>query len=262
MARTVKCRRVCGRPAALRFMPDPYAAETLDLTLEELESLRLCDFEGHEQAGAAERMGVSRGTFQRILYSAHHKVAEALCTGKGIMIGGGNYEYAEEWCGTARCSLCAFSEEAHRADCERKKEIMNKGVIAVTEENGNIFQHFGHTRFFAIYQIEDGKVASKKIVDAEGSGHSALGGFLRENGADLLICGGIGGGAKNVLAEAGISLVSGAQGATDDAVQAFLAGSLKDDPAGECSHHHEGGAEGGCHSHDEDGHGACRGCGH
>lgn len=75
MAGSTKCRRVCGRPAALRFMPDARAAEILDLSLEELESLRLCDLEGLDQEMAARRMEVSRGTLQRIIYSAHAKVA-------------------------------------------------------------------------------------------------------------------------------------------------------------------------------------------
>ena len=67
MAGSTKCRRVCGRPAALRFMPDARAAEILDLSLEELESLRLCDLEGLDQETAARRMEVSRGTLQRII---------------------------------------------------------------------------------------------------------------------------------------------------------------------------------------------------
>lgn len=248
MAGSTKCRRVCARPAALRFMPDAAAAEILDLSLEELESLRLCDLEGLGQEPAARRMGVSRGTLQRIIYAAHAKVAEALCTGKGIYIGGGNYEIAGEWCGgTARCRRCPFISESREALRERMEMIMKDGIIAVTEENGEIFQHFGHTRYFALYEIKDGSVASRRRIDAEGGGHSALGGFLRANGVNLLICGGIGGGAKNVLAAAGIELISGVSGSVDDAVRRFLAGELKDDPAAECSHHHHGEIEGNCH---------------
>lgn len=248
------CRRVCAPPAALRFLPETGAEQTLELSFEELESLRLCDMEGLDQGCAAERMRVSRGTLQRIIYSAHSKVAEALCSGKGIFINGGNYEFAENWCGgRATCGRCPFMEE-------RMQSIMEKGIIAVTEENGLVFQHFGHTRYFALYEIESGKAVSKKIIDAEGSGHSALGGFLRENGVNLLICGGIGGGAKNVLAAAGIELISGADGATDAAVEAFLTGALTDDPAAECTHHH-GEAHEDCAHHHEEPSGACRGCG-
>lgn len=252
MAATAKCRRVCSGPRALRFSPEGKARGTAVLSVEELESLRLCDFEGLAQDAAAQRMRVSRGTLQRMLYSAHSKTAEALTSGFAIEIGGGSYELSEEWCGCARCKKCPFSDEADRAAKERKKEIMKNGVIAVTEENGEIFQHFGHTQYFALYTISEGKAVDKKIIDAEGSGHSALGGFLREKGADLLICGGIGAGAKKVLADAGIALVSGAKGSTDEAVEAFLAGTLTDSPAGECDHH----------NHGEEPHGACHGCGH
>lgn len=254
MAGTTKCRRVCCAPSALRFMPEE-AAEIVELSLEELESLRLCDLEGLEQETAARSMEVSRGTLQRILYSARGKVAEALCSGKGIHISGGNYELAEKWCGgRAKCRRCRFTGSPGGdiggdviTEKERTEEKMKDGIIAVTEENGEIFQHFGHTRYFALYEIKDGAVASRRIIDAAGSGHSALGGFLRANGVNLLICGGIGGGAKNVLAEAGIELISGVSGAIDDAVKNFLAGELKDDPAAECDHHHHEELSGNCH---------------
>ena len=83
MSRLRKCRRVCCMPAILRFTPDCQQAEYLALSVDEIESLRLCDLEGLEQDEAAAVMEVSRGTFQRILYSAHKKTAEALCEGKG-----------------------------------------------------------------------------------------------------------------------------------------------------------------------------------
>ena len=76
--------------------------------------------------------------------------------------------------------------------------------IAVTFENGNVFQHFGHTEKFKIYDISNGKIVNESIVDTNGSGHGALAGFLKENSVDTLICGGIGNGAKQALAEAGI----------------------------------------------------------
>ncbi len=84
--------------------------------------------------------------------------------------------------------------------------------IAVTYENGEVFQHFGHCAQFAFYEVEDGKVLSGEVVSTEGSGHGALAGFLKENGADVLICGGIGAGARNALAEAGIELYPGVTG--------------------------------------------------
>ena len=87
--------------------------------------------------------------------------------------------------------------------------------IAVTYENGQIFQHFGHTQQFKLYTVENGKITSSEVVDTNGSGHGALAVFLKTHGVDTLICGGIGGGARTALAEAGIALYPGARGAAD-----------------------------------------------
>lgn len=112
MPRGRKCRRVCCMPACLRFTPDGADAEFLELSVEEIESLRLCDLEGLDQDGAAAMMDVSRGTLQRILYSAHRKVARALCEGMGISIGGGDYEIAGQGCrGAASCARCPFRSD-------------------------------------------------------------------------------------------------------------------------------------------------------
>ena len=119
--------------------------------------------------------------------------------------------------------------------------------IAVTYENGQVFQHFGHCEQFKLYTVEAGAVSSSQVVGAAGSGHGALAGFLRDLGADTLICGGIGGGARTALAQAGIRLFPGVIGDADQAVSALLAGRLEFDPDTVCSHHHEG--EHNCHSH-------------
>ena len=128
--------------------------------------------------------------------------------------------------------------------------------IAVTFENGQIFQHFGHTAYFKVYDVEEGRIVGKNVIDTEGSGHGALADVLKKIHAEVLICGGIGGGAKRALAEAGIKLYGGVQGNCDDAVEAFLAGKLRFNPDVMCSHHgehHHGEAhtcgEHGCGSH-------------
>ena len=94
--------------------------------------------------------------------------------------------------------------------------------IAVTYDNGEVFQHFGHTEQFKVYEVEDGKIVSSEVIDTNGSGHGALAGFLNQCGAQVLICGGIGGGARNALAEAGIQLYPGACGDADAQVEAEL----------------------------------------
>ena len=111
--------------------------------------------------------------------------------------------------------------------------------IAVTYDNGEIFQHFGHTEQFKLYDIENGKVVASEVVGTNGSGHGALAGFLAEHQVQVLICGGIGGGAQNALVQA-----------------ALLEGQLNYDADVKCSHHdHEHGEGGhqcgnhGCGSH-------------
>lgn len=122
--------------------------------------------------------------------------------------------------------------------------------IAVTYEDGQVFQHFGHCGQFKIYDVAENKVVSAQVHDTQGSGHGALAGFLAERGVDTLICGGIGGGARAALAQAGIQLYPGVSAPADAAVEAFLAGSLSFDPDTVCAHHHEGGhtcGDHGCH---------------
>lgn len=127
--------------------------------------------------------------------------------------------------------------------------------IAVTYENGEIFQHFGHTETFKLYEVQDGKVLSSEILAATGSGHGALAGLLGEHAIDVLICGGIGGGAQAALEERGIELCAGATGSADEAVEAYLRGELINTGAN-CDHHgeehdwsdHDCGSCGGCHT--------------
>lgn len=128
--------------------------------------------------------------------------------------------------------------------------------IAVTYDNGQIFQHFGRTEEFKIYDVTDGKITASEVVNTNGSGHSALAGFLMQNGVDVLICGGIGGGAQAALANAGIKLYGGVSGSADAAVQALLSGDLAYDPEVRCDHHdHEHGGHGhACGEHGCGGH--------
>lgn len=124
--------------------------------------------------------------------------------------------------------------------------------IAVTYENGQVFGHFGHTRQFMVYDVADGKITGRTLLDTNGSGHGALAGFLRQHGVDTLICGGIGGGARAALSQAGIQLYPGASGSADDQVTALLEGRLVYNPDTLCQHHHGEGHT--CSGHEE-GHG-------
>ena len=134
--------------------------------------------------------------------------------------------------------------------------------IAVTYENGQIFQHFGHTEQFKVYEVQEGKIVASQVVDTNGSGHGALAGVLEALAVDVLICGGIGGGARMALDAAGIQLFGGVSGDADAAAEALVAGKLVYNPDVRCSHHDHHHGEGhtcgdhGCGGH-HDGH-----CGH
>ena len=121
--------------------------------------------------------------------------------------------------------------------------------IAVTYENGSIFQHFGHTEQFKVYDIQEGRIVASEVVDTNGSGHGALAGVLTALNVDILICGGIGGGAQMALAAANIRLYGGVSGSADAAVEALLAGSLDYNPHVMCNHHGDHHHEGQCGSH-------------
>ncbi|MCR5369931.1 MAG: FKBP-type peptidyl-prolyl cis-trans isomerase [Clostridium sp.] len=131
--------------------------------------------------------------------------------------------------------------------------------IAVTYDNGTIFQHFGKTESFKVYDVEDNKVVSSEVIGNEGQGHGALATLLEGKEIDVLICGGLGEGALAALTEAGIEVCAGASGDADAAVEAFLRGELESTGAN-CDHHHdEEEGCGGCHE-DEAGCGGCHGC--
>ena len=130
--------------------------------------------------------------------------------------------------------------------------------IAVTYDNGNVFQHFGRTEQFKVYEVEDGKIVSSEIMGTDGVGHEALAFLLADRAIDALICGGMGQGAQDALKEAGIEVCAGAEGDTDAAVEAFLRGELVNTGVN-CDHHdhHD-------HHHDEShdhGESGCGGCG-
>ena len=129
--------------------------------------------------------------------------------------------------------------------------------IAVTYDNGNIFQHFGRTESFKIYEVEDNKVISSEVIGSSGVGHGALAGLLSGQSVDVLICGGIGGGAQAALQEAGVELCAGAEGDADQAVEAYLKGELISTGANCDHHHHEDGHSCGDH---EEGHSCGGGC--
>lgn len=123
--------------------------------------------------------------------------------------------------------------------------------IAVAYDNGNVFQHFGKTEYFKVYETENNQVVSSEVISSNGEGHGALAGVLAAQSVNVLICGGLGGGAQTALDEAGIQVFSGVQGSCDEAVEAYLKGELVSTGVN-CDHHD--------HEEHEEGH-SCGGCG-
>lgn len=223
MARPCKKRRIGGTPGCRRFGPGRSgcpAERAVTLSVEEYETLRRIDYEGLSQAGCAAAMAAGRTTVQAIYRAARKKLATALVEVRPLIIGGGDYILTS-----------AEAPISKGEDMEQR--------IAVTYDNGQIFQHFGHTSQFKIYDIRDGAVAETAVVDTNGQGHGALGGFLRNADVDALICGGIGGGARMALADADVALYAGVTGEADAAVAALLAGTLAYQTETNCDHHGE-----------------------
>ena len=258
MARPTRCRRICQEPVYDCFVPDsgPAGGDTL-LTLDEYETIRLIDLEKLTHAQCAQQMEVSRTTVTELYESARYKLADSLVHGRRLRIVGGHYRL----CGGAQpcCGGRCFKSGAQAAPPPAGQKGIEMMKIAVTYQDGEIFQHFGHTGQFKLYTVADGRITAEQVVDTNGAGHGALAGFLLAAGVDTLICGGIGMGAQNALGQAGIRLYGGVQGRADDAVRALLAGSLGYDPEVHCDHHGHGGeghtcGSGGCHSHEDAAH--------
>ena len=168
MPRPVRCRRIGQMPAFRSFSPDDAPdAEVIRLTLDEYETLRLMDAEGLNQEACAAQMNVARTTVTAIYESARHKIATALVRGKRLQITGG---------------CCEF------APVPPPEHLIMKGSqnmrIAIPYEQGEIFQHFGHTEQFKLYDVENGTIIREQIVNTNGSGHGALAGFLQAAQAD------------------------------------------------------------------------------
>ncbi len=253
MARPTKCRRICTEPVYDSFTPDKgLPGESIILTVDEYETIWLIDLEELTHEQCARLMDVSRTTVTELYGSARYKVADSIVHGKRLCISGGHYKVCDgaHPCCRKRCAKASRTGMMQTIG----KEGTTAVKIAVTYENGEIFQHFGHTEQFKLYTVEDGKITAEQVVGTNGSGHGALAGFLKNAGVDVLICGGIGGGAQEALHSVGIRLYGGVSGKANEAVAALLDGTLGFDPNVHCDHHDHGhGGEGhtcgehGCH---------------
>ena len=244
MARPTKCRRICSEPAYDIFRPEGIPTDgQVNMTVDEYEVIRLIDLDRCTHEQCARQMEISRTTVTEIYESARYKLAYSIVHGKVLNIIGGNYRFCkgkDDFCCDQTC--IRMSGFISAGNFERKGEQQMR--IAVTYEDGKIFQHFGHTEQFKLYDVENGEIKKVQVVDTNGQGHGALASFLTDAGADVLICGGIGGGAQSALAEAGIQLLGGVSGDADEAVEAFINETLAYNPNVKCSHHEHNHGEG------------------
>lgn len=264
MPRPRKHRRICSVPSSLEFGPkdsETRKTETTEniifMTMDEYEAIRLIDHEGFSQEQCSEFMQVARTTVQQIYASARSKLASMLVDGTTLHIEGGDIQLCKGHNSSCWKDRCLRQEISAKYAHEKGEQTMR---IAVPYENGEIFGHFGRTETFKVYDTENGKIVSSQVLSTEGNGHGALAGILAALKTDLLICGGIGPGARNALHAAGIECSAGHTGSADEAVQNFLNGTLAPDQEASCNYHdHEHGQKDhacgnhGCHDHDHSG---------
>ena len=173
MPRPRKCRKVCCLPDNDGFVPVRGGEELTPIVLnvDEYESIRLIDREGFSQEQCGEYMRIARTTVQQIYAAARKKLADALVEGLPLRIEGGDFTLCSGNSAAYGCRNC-YQQKIHPMHEKPKGDHIMR--IAVTYENGEIFQHFGHTEQFKLYDVEDGKIISSEVVDAGGSGHMRI----------------------------------------------------------------------------------------
>ena len=191
MPRPPRCRRICGVPQVDTFYPNECEnTEPILLTLDEYEVIRLVDLEQQTHEQCAAQMDISRSTVQEIYEGARRKIAACLVHGKPLHITGGNYRI----CGGQEAAHCGRCCRMQRANTEKSnKNCKGDSImkIAVTYENGQIFQHFGHTEQFKLYEVADGKIVHAEMLTptAAVTAHWQVPNAAR---CGHLVCGGIG----------------------------------------------------------------------
>ncbi len=235
MARPPKWRCVEGCPGARVFCPTGTAAEAIDkvqLAFDELEALRLLHLEGMTQTEAGLRLGVSGSTVSRMAQRAHRAVTEALVLGKAVCIEGGPATVVRR--GPGPDGNSDATRPVGRTDT-KEGEIM---IIAVPYLQGDVNAHFGSTQAFLVARALEGRVDHTSIFELQGMqhNHSGIAGFLREQGVEVILAGGMGAPMQTALKQAGFSVYCGVSGPAVEAVEAFLRGEIQQSEA-TCDHH-------------------------
>ena len=237
MARPAKWRCLECLPGTKLFGPVGVPARQLEkvrLAFDELEALRLLHLEGATQAEAGRRLGVSGSTVSRMADRAHRVITEALVTGKAVCVEGGPVTVVRvsESSRTAESGGAQTQEERHTNEGERM-------IVAVPYLEGNVNAHFGSTQAFLIAEAVDGKVEQTSVFEVQGMqhNHSGIAGFLKEQGVEVILAGGMGAPMQQALKMQGFELYCGVSGPAVAAVEAFLRGEIEQSES-TCGHHH------------------------
>ncbi len=213
MSRPIKKKTIGKMPTYTCFTSHDTSL-SIQLTVEEYETIRLIDYLGYSQEACSQEMNIARSSVVTLYKDARKKLARFLIEGHNLEIIGGNYQL----------------EDQQKGDIKNMK-------IAVTCVDGQIFQHFGRCPSFLICIVEGDKIVSTSTLDTNDLGCSLLAEELSKLGVDVVICGGIGMGARNHIEACGMEVFPGASGDALAQVESYISGSLDYDPDTSCDHH-------------------------
>jgi predicted DNA-binding protein (UPF0251 family)/predicted Fe-Mo cluster-binding NifX family protein len=224
LARPAKLRCLECLPGSKLFGPVGVPArqlEKLGMSFDELEALRLIHLEGVTQAEAGRRLGVSGSTVSRMAERAHRTITEALVADKAVCVEGGPV------------TVVRVSENGSIG------EQGDRMIVAVPYLQGHVNAHFGSTQSFMVAEGVDGKIEKTTVFEVQGMqhNHSGIAGFLKEQGVEVILAGGMGGPMQQALKMQGFELYCGVQGPAIAAVEAFLRGEIEQSES-TCGHHH------------------------
>ncbi len=235
MARPAKWRCLEGTPGTRAFGPAGVPLRGLKkvrLAFDELESLRLLHLEGLTQAEAGQRLGVSASTVSRMADRAHRAVTEALVSGKAVCIEGGPVTVVR----TQDSSALVAREGALATETTGKGDNM---IVAVPYLDGTVNAHFGSTQAFLVAETSDGEITRTSVFEVQGMqhNHAGIAGFLKEQGVQVILAGGMGAPMQQALKLQGFELYCGVGGPALEAIEALLRGEIVHSEA-TCGHHH------------------------
>jgi len=240
MARIPKCRRVEFYPRVTTFKPggsQGLRAEFVSIRVEELEAVRLKDYLGLEQEECAQKMQVSRPTFQRILVEARKKIADALINGKELQVEGGDYCLGQEPCRRKGRHAGKYYDCPFRRLYDENYETVDTGASTkvVVCSSGDDPQapvdgRFGRCAFFLVWDLDNGGFESWQNSGtslSQGAGMEAAREIIRQ-GAKAVIASRIGRKAFAALRKSGVDVFTGAEGMkAGEAIEEYKAGRLK-----------------------------------